>query len=72
MKTTVLTIEDMHCDGCARTIEALLAHVPGVRGVDASFDEGQARILHDPNSASEADLVAAIARGGFGVKTDSR
>lgn len=72
MKTTVLTIEGMHCDGCAHTIEALLARVPGVRSVDASFDERQARILHDPNSTSEADLVAAITKGGFKVDVDSR
>lgn len=72
MKTTVLTIEGMHCDGCAHTIEALLARVPGVHKADASFDERQARILHDPDSAPEPDLVAAIAKGGFKVEVDSR
>lgn len=65
MKTTILAIQGMHCDGCAHTIEALLARVPGVRKAEASFDEHQVRILHDENGPSEANLVAVIAKGGF-------
>lgn len=65
MKTTVLTVKGMHCDGCARTIETLLGRLPGVRKAEASFEERQARILHDQRQAPEADLVAAIAKGGF-------
>ena len=65
MKTTTMTIKGMHCDGCARTVEALLARVPGVRKAEASFDARQARVLHDRNKAPEADLIAAIAKGGF-------
>lgn len=65
MKTTILTIEGMHCDGCARTIETLLERVPGVRKAEASFDERRARVLHDQTTASAADLAAAIAKGGF-------
>lgn len=72
MKTTVLTIEGMHCDGCAQTIEALLTRLPGVRRVDASFDARQARILHDPTASPEADLIAAIAKGGFKAGGHSR
>lgn len=65
MKTTLLAVKGMHCDGCARTIEALLARVPGVRKAEASFEERQARVLHDQDDAPEADLVAAVAKGGF-------
>lgn len=65
MKTTMMTIKGMHCDGCARTVEALLARVPGVRKAEASFEKRQARILYDQDRAPEADLVAAIAKGGF-------
>lgn len=70
MKTTVLAIAGMHCNGCARTIEALLARVQGVRRVEASFDERRARVLHDPDRAPVADLVTAIARGGFEAKEE--
>ncbi len=65
MKTTLLSIEGMHCDGCAHTIELLLTRVPGVRKADASYAERQARVLHDPDTASPEDLVAAIDKGGF-------
>mgnify|MGYP002625069696 CR=1 FL=1 len=68
MKTTILNIDGMHCDGCARTIEALLSRVEGVRKAEASFDEGRARVLHDPASAPEAELAAALAKGGFKAK----
>lgn len=65
MKTTKMTIGGMHCDGCARTIEALLGQVPGVRRVSASFADGEARVLHDQAAAPVADLVAAVAKAGF-------
>ena len=65
MKTTLLAVKGMHCDGCARTIEALLARVPGVRKAEASFEDRGVRILHDRDEAPEAELVAAVAKGGF-------
>lgn len=65
LKTTTMTIKGMHCDGCARTVEALLIRAPGVRKVEASFDNRQARVLHDQDRAPEADLIVAIAKGGF-------
>ena len=68
METTILTIEGMHCDGCARTVEALLGRVPGVRKAEASYDKRQARVLHDQNEAAVADLAAAVAKGGFMAK----
>lgn len=70
MKTTEFSIDGMHCDGCANTIEALLARLPGVRKADVSFSEKRARMLHDPNAASDADLAAAIGKGGFTAKAN--
>lgn len=72
MKTTLLAIEGMHCDGCACTIEALLTRLPGVRKVEASFEERRARVLHDPVSVSETALAEAIAKGGFTARAESR
>lgn len=68
MKTTILNVDGMHCNGCAKTIETLLSRVPGVRKAEASYDERQARILHDQDRAPTDDLVAAIVKGGFEVK----
>jgi|TARA_R110002072_G_scaffold97728_7_gene214920 copper chaperone CopZ len=72
MKTTILRIDSMRCDGCARTIETLLGRLPGVRRVEASFDQAQARILHDRNAAPLADLMAAVTKAGFTATTVDR
>lgn len=67
MKTLVLVIEGMHCDGCAETIKALLAIEGGVKAATVSFKEGRARVLYDPAENDGARLVAAIEKGGFKV-----
>ena len=65
MKTTELVLEGMHCDGCARTIEAVVGRIAGVRKVEVAFEECRARILHDPAGAPVADLIDAIRKAGF-------
>lgn len=65
MKTTILQIDGMHCDGCALTIETLLSRTPGVRKVKASYDERRVRILHDQAEAPVTDLLTAVGKGGF-------
>lgn len=70
MRTTILNIEGMHCNGCARTIEALLMRVEGVRKAEASYDKRQVRVLHDQNTASTTRLAEAIAKGGFTARAD--
>lgn len=67
MKTATLTIEGMHCDGCASTIKTLLERQPGVQMATVSFAERQARILYDPTATDENRLVAAIEKPGFRV-----
>ena len=71
MKTVTLRIGGMHCDGCARTIEALLSTEPGVRAASASFRDRQARVLFDPAATTEARLATAIGRAGFSVEADA-
>lgn len=67
MKTLVVTIEGMHCEGCAETIKALLAVEAGVKASTVSFKAGQARILYDTAQTGEDRLVSAIERGGYRV-----
>lgn len=67
MKNLELTIEGMHCDGCAETIKALLAVEAGVKASTVSFKEGRARVLYDPAVVDEKMLVAAIEKGGYEV-----
>lgn len=68
MKNLNLKITGMHCDGCAQTIEALLAIEPGVHASSASYAAGTARVLYDPVAADVPRLIAAIERAGYRVQ----
>jgi len=67
MKTLTVTIEGMHCDGCAETIKALLAVQAGVKASSVSYKERRARVLYDPAAIDENRLVSAIEKGGYKV-----
>ncbi|GLK70683.1 MerR family DNA-binding protein [Ancylobacter dichloromethanicus] len=67
MKTAIFKIDGMHCDGCARTVAALVSSEPGVRKATVSFKAREARILFDPNAASEERLAATIQQAGYAV-----
>ncbi len=67
VKSIELSIEGMHCDGCANTIEALLAAEPGVKAATVSFAARKGRILYDPVATDDARLSAAIERAGYRV-----
>ncbi len=67
VKTTSFKIEGMHCDGCARTIEALISTEPGVRKAAVSFKTREAHVLFEPQTVSEDQLAAAIRNAGYSV-----
>jgi copper chaperone len=67
VNSLTLTIEGMHCDGCAETIKAVVEHEPGVRVAAVSFKGGKARILYDSKATSAGRLVAAVGRLGYRV-----
>jgi len=67
VKTATFKIDGMHCDGCARTIEALVSTEPGVRKATVSFKAQEARILFDPQALGEDQLAAAIRKAGYSV-----
>ena len=71
MKTLVATIEGMHCDGCAGTIEALLAREPGVKGASISYAAGKGQILYDPAATDPVRIAATIERAGYRVADDA-
>ena len=69
MKTVLLQIQGMHCDGCAETIKVLLDIEAGVKASSVSFKDGSARVLYDPAVIDEKKLVAAIEKGGYKVSS---
>jgi copper chaperone CopZ len=67
MKSVTVTIEGMHCTGCAQTIEMLLGAERGVKEAQVSFESKSARIVYDGAVANEERLAAVIERAGFRV-----
>lgn len=67
MKTATFKIDGMHCDGCARTIEALVSTEPGVHKTTVSFERQEALILFDPQVGNEGQLAAVIRKAGYSV-----
>ncbi|MEX1214449.1 heavy-metal-associated domain-containing protein [Saccharospirillum sp.] len=65
MKTTVLTIDGMHCDGCVQIVQHLLEQQAGVKGCSVSLDLKQARIAHDADQVSAETLAKAVAAAGY-------
>ena len=63
MKTT-LTIEGMHCAGCAGSIERALKRLEGVREVTVDRERKRAVVEHDV-AVSPAALAALINDIGF-------
>jgi Hg(II)-responsive transcriptional regulator len=71
VRTAILKIDGMHCDGCARTIEALVSTEPGVRKATVSFKAREARILFDPRAVSADRLAATIRQAGYSAAVGS-
>jgi copper chaperone CopZ len=63
-----LPIQGMHCEGCAASVGASLAKVPGVKDAKVSFDSGVARLTvsrwHGPDAA---ELRQAVEDAGYKV-----
>jgi len=72
MKTTTFRIEGMHCDGCAKTIEALLGVEAGVESAAVSYRNREARVTFDPAALDEARIAAAIERAGYKVAASGK
>lgn len=71
MQSVTLTIEGMHCAGCARTIDHLLRRQPGVRETEVSLDDARARVLFDPEEVTVEQLAATVGQAGYRVTDHS-
>lgn len=67
VKSVTLKIEGMNCDGCAETLQALLRRQAGVKSAAVTFGDREARVLYDPRTIDEEQLVTVIERPGFRV-----
>jgi copper chaperone CopZ len=63
MQKLNLSIEGMHCGGCAAKVSAALKQVPGT--TVESVVVGSAKVLFDPHKTTDGDLIAAVNHLGF-------
>lgn len=62
--STMLSVSGMTCEGCARTIERVLARVPGVNRATVDFDRCVAT-AH--GSAAPTEMIAAVEAADYGA-----
>ena len=64
MSTTTITVEGMSCGGCANSVRAELAHIPGVNHVDVDISNGTVTIASDAPVDGDA-IRAAVEEAGY-------
>ncbi len=69
---THLRISGMHCASCAGRIEQSLRAAPGVERAAVNLSTEKATIVHDPQTASVATLIAAVKHAGYGAELANR
>ena len=62
-----LAITGMHCAACSLTVEATLARLPGVAGVQVNGPAALARVLWSPGQTRPSAWLAALERAGYGA-----
>ena len=63
--TTTLAVENMHCGNCLRTVETVLAALPGVQSARVNLSARRVAILSESATTSPERFVAAVASRGF-------
>jgi Cu2+-exporting ATPase len=63
--STTLVVENMHCGGCMRKVEAALARVPGVASARANLTARRVVVMRRGASDNALDLIAALESAGF-------
>lgn len=68
MQTVRLTIEGMHCEGCAEIVRHVLEQQPGVKGCSVSHEYGEARVAVDTGQTSGERLAEAVKGAGYSAR----
>lgn len=67
MSKTKFQIRDMHCAGCAMTIEGALEDLPGVTEANANYAKQIAEVEFDESKVTEKQMIDAIKQAGYSV-----
>jgi copper chaperone CopZ len=67
MENLNLSIQGMHCGGCASKVSTALKSVPGTNVEEVAV--GSARVSFDPTKTSAAALIGVVDHLGFKATT---
>jgi copper chaperone len=67
MTTETLSVPDISCDHCQRTIESALARLPGVRAASVDVAARTVQVTYDETALDPATIGAALANEGYEV-----
>lgn len=67
MATTVLTVPDISCEHCVRTVTNALAPLQGVQQVSVDLPAKQVRVEYDQAKVDVDQLSAALAEEDYPV-----
>lgn len=65
MKTTVFTIEGMHCTSCAMNIDLDLEDLHGVASSSTSYAKATTTVTYDEKALSEREVIEQIKKTGY-------
>jgi copper chaperone len=69
MVTETLSVPEIHCDHCKRSIEGALASIGGVEAASVDIPARTVTVIYDNASVDRGDLVEAIEQQGYEVPT---
>jgi copper ion binding protein len=67
MTTETLSVPDISCDHCQRTIEAALGRLPGVRAATVDVAAKTVQLTYDEAAVDPATIRTALADEGYEV-----
>ena len=67
MTTETLSVPDISCDHCQRTIEAALGRLPGVRAAAVDLSARTVQVTYDEASVDPAAIRDTLADEGYEV-----
>jgi copper chaperone len=67
MTTEILSVPDISCDHCRRTIETALGGLLGVRAATVDIGARTVQVTYDETSLTPATIRTTLANGGYEV-----
>jgi len=67
METKIIRIGGMTCGGCVNSVKNVLQKITGVSSVEASLEQGLAKVQYDATKTNTDQFRGAIENAGFEV-----